>query len=186
MSEQEMGGVGLSSRRMLHACAPKQSTRTPYMRLCPCCATALSMRPSYARVDLPGANGWPPAVSACRADAPAQPVRAGEAAPGAPGAGRGAAGGDAEGSPYRLWMERTEGWVRVSLEGAAELGAASRALAAALARAGALGAADRLADCYLDAHEDDSESEDRDDFVWSYLEEVLRAIGRHLPEVRAM
>jgi len=83
-------------------------------------------------------------------------------------------------------MERTEGWVRVSLEGAAELGAASRALAAALARAGALGAADRLADCYLDAHEDDSESEDRDDFVWSYLEEVLRAIGRHLPEVRAM
>jgi len=116
--------------------------------------------------------------------ASAQPVRAGEATRGAPAAGRGAAGGDDDGSAYWAWMEKAEGWVRDALEGAAALGGASRALAAALARAGALGAADRLAQRYLEAREEDSESEDSEMFVWEYMEDVLRAVGRHLPEVR--
>jgi hypothetical protein len=83
-------------------------------------------------------------------------------------------------------MERAEVWVRDALEGAAALGGASRALAAALACAGALGAADRLVQRYVDAREEDSESEDGEVFEWDvHFEEVLLAVGRHLPEVRA-
>jgi len=83
-------------------------------------------------------------------------------------------------------MERAERWVREALEGAAKLGGASRALAAALARAGALGAADRLVQSYVDVREEGSDSEDSEAFLCEvHLEEVLLAIGRHLPEVRA-
>ncbi len=114
-------------------------------------------------------------------------MRTGEAARGAPAAGCGADGGGDDGSAYWAWMERSAGWVRDALEGAAKLGGASRALAAALARAGALSAADRLARRYMEAHEEDSDSEDSQMVeweVWEYMDDVLRAVGRHLPEVR--
>jgi len=104
---------------------------------------------------------------------------------GSPAAGRGAAGGGDDGSAYQAWKEKAEGWVREALEGAAKLGGVSRMLAAALARAGALGAADRLAQRFADAHREGSGSKAGEMFVWECMEDVLRAVGRHLPEVRA-
>ncbi len=70
-----------------------------------------------------------------------------------------------------------------ALGGVASLAGASRALAAALVRAGALGAAASLARRFALAHRD--QREDRAALAAPLMQAVLRAVGRHVPEVRA-
>ncbi len=70
-----------------------------------------------------------------------------------------------------------------ALGGVASLVGASRALAAPLVRAGALGAAMSLAQRVVLAHEDEREREDSAALAARHMQEVLRAVGRHVPEV---
>jgi hypothetical protein len=74
-----------------------------------------------------------------------------------------------------------------ALGGTAGLAGASRALAAALVRAGALGAAASLAQRFALAHEDERKLPYtclyRAAFAVELMQEVLRAVGRHVLEV---
>ena len=83
--------------------------------------------------------------------------------------------------PCSEWVPHMETKVTDALKSVASLAGASRSLAAALVRAGALGAAASLAQRFVLAHADQCEG--RAALAARYLQEVLRAVGRHLPEV---
>ena len=70
-----------------------------------------------------------------------------------------------------------------ALGGVASLAGACRTLAAALVRAEALGAAMSLAQRVVIAHEDEHEREDSAALAARHMQEVLRAVGRHVREV---
>ncbi len=56
-------------------------------------------------------------------------------------------------------------------------------MAAALVRAGALGAAASLAQRFVLGHGDKHKRKDRAALAARHMQEVLRAVGRHVPEV---
>ena len=76
-----------------------------------------------------------------------------------------------------------EAKVKDALGSTASLAGASRAMAAALVRAGALGAAASLAQRFVLGHGDKHKRKDRAALAARHMQEVLRAVGRPVPEV---
>ena len=127
-------------------------------------------------------------TSAHDGDSPAH-LPAGEAPPGARAPGCGAASGGDKGSPHEDSPSNDrasdmKAMVMDALGGVASLAGASRALAAPLVRAGALGAAMSLAQRAVLAHAGEREREDSAVLAARHMQEVLRAVVRHVTEVR--
>jgi len=78
---------------------------------------------------------------------------------------------------------RTDMMLMDALGSTASLAGASRALAAALVRAGALGAAMSLVRRVVLAHEDERKREVRAALAAGHMLQMLRVVGRHVPEV---